>query len=145
MLAVLLTAQIEQDEFIDPMSLDIPEALKVLRIPHESTEIPQSGLRGEGDTDILASEENVAGYRIQLVSTQDVGLAESVEQRARELFTEDVYLIFDYPNYKVRVGNFLELKAAKPTESLARRNGFPRAWTVPSDIEFEAKNEYYGE
>ena len=136
-------AQIEQDEFYDPMKLEIPDALNIKEIPYNETTLPQDIGVAQTSKKKEVKILNVQGFRVQLISTQDVSQAETVELKAIELFETDVYLVFEYPNYKVRVGNFMEIRDSRKTEQKARRNGFPRAWTVPSEIKIKNMNERY--
>ncbi len=143
LMAATASAQVEQDEFLDPMTLDIPDALNMVNIPYDQDKVPsrnkEEATAENNEADALA----IQGFRVQLISSQDVSQAEAVEMKAIELFGDDVYLVFEYPNYKVRVGNFIDIKEAGTTESKARRNGFPRAWTVPSEIRTENLNQKY--
>lgn len=141
-LSVSISAQTAQEEFLDPMQLPIPNALDVDRIAYEDEELPKNIIREQEEMVRTESGELIIqGFRVQLISTQDVAQAESVEVRAIGLFETDVYLVFEYPNYKVRVGNFLTLQDGRSTEIKARRNGFPRAWTVPSEVRIRNLNE----
>ena len=45
------------------------------------------------------------GYRIQLISTQNLNEAISVKAQADSLYSMPVYVDFEPPNYKVRIGN----------------------------------------
>ncbi|MCK5521004.1 MAG: hypothetical protein KAI81_07815 [Candidatus Marinimicrobia bacterium] len=147
MLTIFLTAslsgQVEQDEYFNPLELPIPKTLNIQKINYEDENIPEKIKVDEIVKTEINGNLSIQGFRVQLISTQDISQAEVVELRAIELFENDVYLVFEYPNYKVRVGNFIDIKETGSTEIKARRNGFPRAWTVPSEINIKNRNEKF--
>ena len=48
-----------------------------------------------------------------------------------------IYIIFELPNYKLRVGNFLNRKEAESFQKKIVRLGYRTAWVVPTMIEME--------
>ena len=138
----LLFSQVEQDEFLDPMDLNMPKVLDIKKPELEETKEIKFSTNID-DVDLESEYVTRQGYRIQLTSTQDVSMAEAAETKAIEIFGDEVFMVFEYPNYKIRVGNYLNIKDTRHIEIRARRNGFPRAWTVPSEVRVKNTNERY--
>lgn len=141
----VLFAEVPQNEFLDPLRLGLPETIRHSVFSTED-EILISRKKSEIDSfqlDIDSEQMVRHGFRIQLVATPDLAQAEEVERRAADIFGNEVYLVFESPNYKVRVGNFLTTRDADEFIRKARLNGFPRAWTVPSDIIIDNLNRRY--
>jgi len=74
------------------------------------------------------------GYRIQLVSTQNLNEAISIKAQADSLYSMPVYVDFEPPNYKVRIGNYETNEEAMNMQTVMQRQGFKYAWVVPSKI-----------
>jgi len=135
-------AQVRQNEWIDP------ETLKDNRVfSYQTVQASDSTIIDYiRDTTGLNIEDSVTvrrGYRVQIVSTQDVNQAENVADRAVGFFNQPVYIVFESPYYKVRVGDFLRDLDAMDVERKARQNGYPGAWIVPSDVNVPNPNRRY--
>ena len=52
-----------------------------------------------------------------------------------KIINEQIYIIFELPNYKLRVGNFLNRKEAENFQKKIVRLGYRTAWVVPTMIE----------
>lgn len=75
-----------------------------------------------------------SGYRIQLISTQNLNEAVSVKAQADSLYSMPVYVDFEPPNYKVRIGNYITNEEASGMQTAMKNQGFKYAWVVPSKI-----------
>lgn len=138
----VVTAQVKQDEWIDPETLK-DDLVFSYQIVQASDSTIMDNIR---DTTGLNIEDSIMvrrGYRVQIVSTQDVDQAEIVADRAMEFFNQPVYIVFESPYYKVRVGDFLSDLDALDVEWKARQNGYPGAWIVPSDVNVPNPNRRY--
>ncbi len=89
----------------------------------------------------IREEEDTAGmgFRVQLVATPNYHEADSLLAKVRESFVENMdttraYLVYDSPNYKIRVGNCTTRNAAEELLERARAKGFRYAWIVRSRI-----------
>jgi len=82
----------------------------------------------------VSREEVVQGYRVQLVATKEEEQAREIKKNAMLKLSHPVYLIFEPPLYKVRVGDCTTREEAKEILEEAKQNGFPDAWIVPSTI-----------
>jgi len=82
-----------------------------------------------------ASRDTVGnGYRIQLIQTTEPEEAKDVQRDAILRFDEEVYMVFDPPYYKVRIGDFINWNDAETLQELAIRRGFRQAWIVRSQV-----------
>lgn len=84
-----------------------------------------------------------AGYRIQILSTRDLAMADSVAGKFRVWadstisgYNAESYTIFRQPFYKVHVGDFQNRELAGEFSSVVQRQ-WPDAWVVPDRIEPE--------
>ncbi len=82
-----------------------------------------------------------SGYRIQIFSTRDVSMADSVSKQFRiwadTTFTgyqPEVYVFFRQPHYKVHVGNFQRMERANIL-SQKIKSRYPDAWVVHDRID----------
>lgn len=81
------------------------------------------------------------GFRIQILSTRDVALADSVRDEFRlwssELTDEErveAYIFFRQPFYRVRIGDFSNRSKAIEFSQLVKAQ-YPEAWVVHDRIE----------
>ncbi|MBC7188524.1 MAG: SPOR domain-containing protein [Calditrichaeota bacterium] len=70
------------------------------------------------------------GYRVQIISTPFEEVAREVRKEALLKFEEPVYMVFDAPYYKVRVGDCLSRFEAEELQQKAIEKGFGQAWVV---------------
>lgn len=82
-----------------------------------------------------------AGFRVQLIITRDVSIADSTKDEFRLWsnthiagYEPEAYVIFRQPYYRVRAGNFRDQKKAVEFSKLLK-NKFPNAWVVHDRIE----------
>jgi len=122
-------------EDFDPLSLDDDDI-----VVHPMEKSPESEVmeRPEPERALAGSEnhieEMVRGYRIQLLATGDDVQAREAKKDAIFTFEENVYLVFEAPLYKLRVGDCRTKKEAEELREVAIRRGFRDAWIVPSKV-----------
>ena len=89
--------------------------------------------------DISSSKEInlIKGYRVQIVISQNEQELQDVKTEIEKSINEQTYIIFELPNYKLRVGNFLNRKEAENLQKKIARLGYRTAWVVPTMIEKE--------
>lgn len=84
-------------------------------------------------TDFLA-DSMVSGYRIQIFSTTDRRLWMQESDKLKTLYPDlPVYMKYDAPNFKIRVGNFFNKLEAEPYFRLLIQQ-YPRLFIVPDKI-----------
>ncbi len=133
-------------------SRDSSEDSFTYTIPEPASEIPASPVvprdppeqKIESQPDILtgvnsgqktSTQYSGWGYRIQIYSTLQQDEAEAEAQRAREKNPEDkVYIEFDPPYYKVRVGNCSNSDEAEEVLARLKRMGYSNAWIVRARV-----------
>jgi cell division septation protein DedD len=74
-------------------------------------------------------EEFTPGWRVQIFASSAMASAEELAKEARRKFTEAVYVEYEPPLYKVRVGDFLTKPAAKQMATRVQAEGYD-AWVV---------------
>jgi hypothetical protein len=84
---------------------------------------------------ISSLPETLAGFRAQVMFTQDIDQAIQMRDSLNVILENDwVYIVFDSPYYKVRVGNFLDRPSANKMVRLLSEKGFKDAWVVPDIV-----------
>jgi len=79
---------------------------------------------------IIELEDASRVYRIQLFSSNTYGPASREEKIAREVFDSTVFLDYEVPYYKIRVGNFTNRTLAENYLPAAKESGYSTAWVV---------------
>ncbi len=139
-------------------SLDSATVMKslsdtTLRVADTLSSMPDTNLVGGNDTtstkrdtvaarkdtlNIITSEagaNTVPGFRVQVSSTQNLLEAISTESLADSLLPNyNVYIVYDAPYYKVRVGDFRSRYDADRAITYVISHGFPDAWPVPDNV-----------
>ncbi len=129
-------AEAKLDESFDPSSLGVEkfpvEAPKV--IPGQKS--PATGSTELAEDTLKAPESQlVLGYRVQICATPDEQEARSYLHEALLKFPDQgVYLTFDSPYYKVRVGDCKSRFEAEELQKRVQKNGFPDAWVVRTKV-----------
>lgn len=139
-------------EDVDPFSLDDEFAALV----PDSTVEPSEGAEQSGDVDTYwnVSRENgessdsgsdsngtrydqadeAGGYRIQIGIFADHNDAETVASKARAVISHNVYVVFEEPFYRVRVGDFRSKRAVEKALREVRSKGYKDAIWIRSEI-----------
>ena len=80
------------------------------------------------------SFKEMDGFRVQVFATRFSRSADSVKAVLEEKGNEDVYIAFDAPVYKVRVGNFISRNEAEKMRISLVELGYDTAWIVRSKV-----------
>jgi hypothetical protein len=84
---------------------------------------------------VVVESELTQGYRIQIFATGSFDEANAMRQTAVQRLTEDsLYVVFDPPVYKVRVGDFRSRVEANQRLGVISAMGFADAWVVGDKI-----------
>lgn len=131
------------DESFDPLSLKDDDIVigekqapgKDLKneIREEDTEPPE---------DIPLTESD--GFRVQLLATKSYESATLAQQKAADQFgtmDHEAYIIFNAPQYKVRVGDVITRSQAEDIRDIARDYGYKGAFIVRSKVLVKQKEE----
>ena len=121
-----------QSDFLKPSDFDDnPPKFPTINLPSFSNqEISETN---PSDLEINL----VNGYRVQIVISQNEEELQNLENEIQKSINEKIYIIFELPNYKLRVGNFLNRKEAENFQKKIVRLGYRTAWVVPTMIELE--------
>ena len=121
-----------QSDFIKPSDFnDNPPKFPTVNLPSFSS---------DNDLENISSNEEInliKGYRVQIVISQNEQELQDVKIEIEKSIDEQTYIIFELPNYKLRVGNFLNRKEAENFQKKIVRLGYRTAWVVPTMIEKE--------
>jgi len=115
----------------NPNKLNEPE----LNWPVVVNVINSEGSKNDKETITDSTFFSVEGFRIQLLATQDRFNAEKFKSELEKIYKNKIYIIFEAPNYKVRVGDFINRKSAEEMRQNLSKKGYTTAWIIRSKIE----------
>ncbi len=82
-----------------------------------------------------ALPETIAGFRAQVLFTENIEMANSVKDTLENLLPDQwCYIVYDAPYYKVRVGDFLDRNTATQMVRTLRTLGYKDPWVVPDNV-----------
>ena len=81
----------------------------------------------------------IEGFRVQVLATGDRGKAENLKNDLSLKYTHNIYVVFEAPNYKVRMGNFIDRKHAESFRQSLVNSGYPSAWIIRTRIDPDLK------
>jgi hypothetical protein len=89
----------------------------------------------------LWEEQLKLGFRVQIIATDNMALARNAEQKAQTQFNEKVYLIYDQPNFKIRVGNCSTREEAEFLRKKAVSLGYVDSWVVKDNVSVKVRKK----
>lgn len=95
--------------------------------------------------DMPVDTVNSQVYRVQLFTSRVYGEGRQAARVAEEIFDQPVYVDYAVPNYKVRVGNFMERNAAEDYQQRVRAAGYTNAWVVMVNVGIQEVAPLYQE
>ena len=102
------------------------------------TETPSDSVdSGHQEIDSLPVELDTLNnqvFRVQLFTSKKYGEARQAVVVAEEIFDQPVYLDYEVPYYKVRVGNFASRRDAEGYQPKASAAGYANPWVVVVNI-----------
>ena len=119
-----------QSDFLKPSDFnDNPPKFPTVNLPLFSSQ--------DEIEDITSTDEInlIKGYRVQIVISQNEQELQDIKTEIEKSINEQIYIIFELPNYKLRVGNFVNRKEAESFQKKIVRLGYRTAWVVPTMIE----------
>ena len=128
------------EEQFDPLSLQDDDIWEELRQPAPAA--PETTLAGSNrqtapDTSQIEQPQYIQGFRVQIFASPDRQTALEIKQRAESLLEEDLYLEFEAPYYKVRVGDCLSSAEAETLLKKIRNKGYSDAFRVRTTIKLQ--------
>jgi len=133
-LLMVLSLGFSQDQKkvnFDPDKLKDPEPRWPKVVSPFSLDTKELKLVGNSDS----SQIIIEGFRVQVLAT---GSRENADRLRYELAIEygkDIYIVFDAPNYKVRIGNFIDRRLAEKLRLELINKGYPSSWIIRTRIE----------
>ena len=74
------------------------------------------------------------GYRVQILATRYFEYADSLAISISSKINDSVYVEFETPNYKVRVGDFINRDSAELLQKELLKMGYKTAWILRTRI-----------
>jgi hypothetical protein len=104
-------------------------------VPRTQEITKEQGTVGNQEDSLVVESELAQGFRVQIFATANIDDANAMKMAAAEREPEDsIYVVFDPPLYKVRLGDFrTRIEANQKLASLVDM-GFPDAWVVSDRI-----------
>jgi hypothetical protein len=96
-----------------------------------------------GGAPAVIDSANNQAFRVQLYTSKLFGEARRQLQVAEEIFDQPVYLDYEVPYFKVRVGNFPDREAAEAYQQKAKATGFSNAWVVLVTVNVQEASPLY--
>ena len=92
----------------------------------------------------LDSVQSVSeGYRVQVLATRYFERADSLAVIMKNTVNDSVYVDFEAPNYKVRVGDFIDRESAESLQQDLVKMGYSSAWILRTRINSQASRINY--
>jgi hypothetical protein len=126
----------QYDESFDPVRLNDDE----INFKEEPKPTSNSDKIDRIDTSQKPTEKEdklIDGFRIQLFATKDIESATVAKKEAQFVFIGDslnVYVEFDSPYYKLRIGDFQDRDKAEQFREIAREKGYASSWIVKTKV-----------
>jgi len=83
------------------------------------------------------------GYRVQVLATRYIERADSLAAIMKNTISDSVYVDFEAPNYKVRVGDFIDRDTAETLQQELVQMGYNSAWILRTRINSQASRRNY--
>ena len=80
------------------------------------------------------------GYRLQIFESSSVEETNRTLQKFERSLKDSVYMVFEAPLYKLRLGDFVTKKEAEKQKANLNKKGYKNIWIVRSRIEQSSKN-----
>ena len=122
----------EYEGTLNPVEYD--QEIEITQKAHGTEQKQQNSLEIPKDS-LMVQEEVVQGFRIQIFSSSNVDETILMKNLALDKFSGDsIYVVYDAPVYKVRVGDFLNRYEASQRLPEFIAKGYRDAWIVPERI-----------
>ena len=145
------------DRGYDP--LELSEDKEVVPVTHpksghisgQTAFVEVTDLRQDSSLTVVSPEpeeiDSLGGqaFRVQLFTSKVYGDARAASVVAEEIFDRPVFLDYEVPYFKVRVGNFGDREKAEEYLLRAKSAGYPDAWVVAVNIRVKETSSMYDE
>lgn len=123
------------DESFDPLSLD-DDDIVISREDSPVTVRKAETEKTAPQSDRFTTRE-AEGFRVQIIATRSIEAATVAQQKALDQFTDlnyKVYLIYEAPLYRIRIGDALTRREADQIRDVAKQRGYDEAFIVRSKV-----------
>ena len=127
--STLLIAQDKKIKF-DPDKLIDPDP----RWPIISSPLNTRNLMSDKGS-IDSTQIIIEGFRVQVLATKQLAKAEQLQKDLSSILNQKIYIVFEAPNYKVRVGNFIHRSKAEDFRQYIIKEGYQSSWIIRTRIE----------
>ena len=87
------------------------------------------------DKSLDSNITEIEGFRVQVFATQDRAKADKLQKELASKFKENIYIIFEAPNYKLRMGDFLDRDKAEILRMELAASNYPSSWILRTKIQ----------
>jgi len=133
-LLMVLSLGFSQDQKkvnFDPDKLKDPEPRWPKVVSPFSLDTKEVKLVGNSDS----SQIIIEGFRVQVLATSSQENADRLRYELAIEYGKDIYIVFEAPNYKVRIGNFIDRRLAEKLRLELINKGYPSSWIIRTRIE----------
>ena len=88
-------------------------------------------------------KSELEGYRVQVLATRYFERADSLAVIMKNTVSDSVYVDFEAPNYKVRIGDFIDRDSAESLQQELMQMGYNSAWILRARINSQASRIKY--
>ena len=131
------------DESFDPLTLNDDDIVIKLEKAKDNAHVEADS--GKEENVVLSDKvKHVQGYRVQIIATHDIESATFTRQRAEEQFgvmEYKTYLVYEAPQFKIRIGDAVSRSDAEKIRDLARDYGYKGAFIVRSEVIVPAQDD----
>ena len=128
--SVLSILQAQSKIKFDPNKLNDPK----LNWPIIINPINSEDVSNKKESNLDSTFIVVEGFRVQLLATRDRFSAERFQSELEKIYNKKIYIIFEAPNYKVRIGDFIDRERAEEFRKDLSNKGYPSAWIIRTKI-----------
>jgi hypothetical protein len=126
---------IEAERDFDPLAQDQDRPIVITELEEGSEQIRmlQKDQKAPGSQEIPVGPDDagmIKGYRVQIFLSDNLREAARIMAEARGKFVEEIYLEYDAPYYKVRVGDCQTEAEGQGLLKVAMSLGYRDAWLV---------------
>jgi len=79
------------------------------------------------------------GYRLQIFESSSVEETNRTLRKFERSLKDSIYMVFEAPLYKLRLGNFVTKKEAEKQKENLNKKGYKNIWIIRSRIEQSSK------
>ena len=95
-------------------------------------------LPGDNSIDSILAADTVHwvtdGFRVQVLASNSITKADSLSNILNSTLEDSVYVVYETPNYKVRIGDYVVREDADKMRQNLHKMGYRSAWVIRTRI-----------